>query len=67
MTIGQKIIMLRDEKGLSQDKAAKVAGVSLRVWFKIEQEVNNNVKLDTLRKIAAAFELTLSQLLEGVT
>jgi len=53
---------LRKEKGLSQDRLAKLADVANNTIIKIEQGENINPTLDTLKKIAKAFGVGLDEL-----
>jgi transcriptional regulator with XRE-family HTH domain len=66
MTLSERVYSLREDRGLSQEKAAQLCGLSVSSWAKIEQDAAGNVRLDTLKKLAKAFGLTLSQLLDGV-
>ena len=55
-----KIKQIREQKGLSRYKVAKVSGV----WYKnlIDIENGKDVTLSTLRKIAAAMNCEVSDL-----
>lgn len=63
--IGDKIKALRMQKGISQDRLSKLADLSLNTLTKIETHKQNNPRLETLRKIAHALGLSLSDLLQG--
>jgi transcriptional regulator with XRE-family HTH domain len=54
----------RAQKGLSQDKLSKLAGVTLATLVKIESGANDNPKLKTLKAIAAALEVSVCDLIE---
>ena len=54
---------LREKKGLSQDRLAKLADVANNTIIKIEQEENENPTLDTLKKIAKALEVGLDEMI----
>lgn len=54
---------LREKKGLSQDRLAKLADVANNTIIKIEQGENINPRLDTLRKIAKALEVSVDELI----
>ena len=53
---------LRDKKGLSQDRLAKLADVANNTIIKIEQGENMNPTLDTLKKMAKALGVSLDGL-----
>ena len=53
---------LREKKGLSQDRLAKLADVANNTIIKIEQGENINPTLATLKKIAKALEVSLDEL-----
>ncbi len=54
---------LREKKGLSQDRLAKLADVANNTIIKIEQGENINPTLDTLKKIAKALEISIDVLI----
>jgi len=53
---------LREAKGLSQEKLARLADVANNTIIKIESGKNQNPTLDTLKKIAKALEIGLDEL-----
>lgn len=57
-----KIKQIREQKGLSRYQVAKVSGV----WYKnlIDIENGKDVTLSTLRKIAAAMDCEVSDLVQ---
>jgi transcriptional regulator with XRE-family HTH domain len=55
---------LREKKGLSQDRLAKLADVANNTIIKIEQGENINPTLDTLRKIAKAIDVSVDELIQ---
>ena len=55
---------LREKKGLSQDRLAKLADVANNTIIKIEQGENINPTLDTLKKIAKSLEISIDDLLK---
>ena len=63
--IGDRIRKLRQERGLSQEKFANLCELDRTYIASIEQG-NRNVSIVNLKKIARAFELTLSELFEGI-
>ena len=54
---------LREKKGLSQDRLAKLANVANNTIIKIEQGENKNPTLDTLKKIAKALGVSVDDLI----
>jgi len=54
---------LREKKGLSQDRLAKLADVANNTIIKIEQGENINPTLDTLKKMAKALEVSVDELI----
>ncbi len=64
MMLSENIKRLRKQKGLSQDKLAKLADITLTTLVKIESGANDNPTIKTLKKIADALEVTVNDLLE---
>ena len=50
---------MREAKGLSQEKLARLADVANNTIIKIESGKNDNPTLDTLKKIAKSLGLAL--------
>ncbi|MBA7531566.1 HTH-type transcriptional regulator SinR [subsurface metagenome] len=61
--LSENIKKFRKKKGLSQDKLAKLADVTLTTLVKIESGVNNNPTIKTLEKIADALEVSIDVLI----
>ena len=61
--LAENIKRLRTKKGLSQDKLAKLADVTLTTLVKIESGANDNPTIKTLKKIADALEVAIDDLL----
>jgi len=53
---------LREAKGLSQEKLARLADVANNTIIKIEAGKNQNPTLNTLKKIAKALRVSLDKL-----
>ena len=53
---------MREAKGLSQEKLARLADVANNTIIKIEGGKNQNPTLDTLKKIANALGISLDDL-----
>lgn len=55
---------LREKNGFSQEKLARLADISNNTVIKIEAGKNQNPTLDTLKKIASAFKITVDELIK---
>ncbi|MCX6812780.1 MAG: helix-turn-helix transcriptional regulator [Candidatus Berkelbacteria bacterium] len=55
---------LREEKGLSQEKLARLSDVANNTIIKIEAGKNQNPTLDTLKKISKALEVSVDDLIK---
>ena len=53
---------LREAKGLSQEKLARLADVANHTIIKLEAVKNQNPTLDTLKKIAKALDISIDDL-----
>lgn len=62
--IAENVKRLRGKKELSLEKIARLADVSLNTIVKIENGVNKNPTLETLTKIAKAFEVGVDDLIK---
>jgi len=62
--IAQNIKKLRAKKGLSLEKIARLADLSLNTIVKVENGVNQNPTIDTLTKIAKALEVGVDNLIK---
>ena len=60
--ITKNLRKLREAKGLSQEKLARLADVANNTIIKIEAGKNQNPTLDTLKKISEALEVSLDEL-----
>ena len=60
--LAENLRKLREKKGLSQDRIAKLADVANNTIIKIEQGENKNPTLETLKKIAKALEVSIEEL-----
>ena len=63
--LGRRLSQLREKRGLSQTQLADLAQIGRAHLSQIE---NGAVaaRIDTLQAVAVAFEMTLSELLEGL-
>ena len=62
--ISKNIKKLRESRGLSQEKLARLADVANNTIIKIESGKNDNPTLDTLKKIANALEISVDDLIK---
>lgn len=60
--LASNIKKLRKEQHLSQEELARKASITYSTLIKIESGLNKNPTLETLTKIAAAFEVKLDEL-----
>ncbi len=62
--ISENLKRLRDKKGYSLEKVARLADLSLNTIVKIENGVNQNPTIETLTKIAKALEVGVDDLIK---
>ncbi len=62
--IAENLKKLRAKKGLSLEKIARLADLSLNTIVKIENGVNQNPTIETLTKIAKALEVGVDDLIK---
>lgn len=62
--IAENLKKLRDKKGYSLEKVARLADLSLNTIVKIENGVNTNPTIETLTKIAKALEVGVDDLIK---
>lgn len=63
LVLAENIKKLREKKGLSQDRLAKLADVANNTIIKIEQGENRNPTLETLKKISSALDVSIDELI----
>jgi transcriptional regulator with XRE-family HTH domain len=63
MSVHEKIRLIRETKGLTQEQVAEKLKISVNAYGDIERG-NNDVKLSRLKQIADFFEIKLSDLFE---
>lgn len=61
--LAKNVERLRKQKGFSQEKLARLADVANNTIIKIESGENNNPTLETLRKVAEAFGVSIDKLI----
>lgn len=62
--IAENLKKLRAKKGLSLEKIARLADLSLNTIVKVENGVNKNPTIETLTKIAKALEIGVDDLIK---
>jgi transcriptional regulator with XRE-family HTH domain len=60
--ISKNLKKMRETKGLSQEKLARLADVANNTIIKIEGGKNQNPTFDTLKKIAKALDISIDDL-----
>ena len=61
--IAKTLRKLRETKGLSQEKLARLADVANNTIIKIEAGKNQNPTLDTLKKISKTLDVSVDDLI----
>lgn len=64
LSLAKRLESLRKKQGLSQEKLARLADVSNNTIINIEAGININPTIETLRKIAKAFGISLEELIK---
>jgi len=62
--LAKNVKRLREAKGLSQEKLARLADVANNTLIKIETGENKNPTLETLKKVAKALEVGVDDLIK---
>ena len=62
--IFENLKKLREKKGYSLEKVARLADLSLNTIVKVENGVNKNPTIETLTKIAKALEVGVDDLIK---
>ena len=62
--LANNIKKLREDKGLSQEKLARLADVANNTLIKMESGENENPTLDTLKKVAKALDVSVDNLIK---
>ena len=62
--LANSIKKLREAKGLSQEKLARLADVANNTLIKMESGENQNPTLDTLKKVAKALDVSVDDLIQ---
>ena len=62
--LSKNVKRLREAKGLSQEKLARLADVANNTLIKMETGENKNPTLETLKKVAKALEVGVDDLIK---
>jgi len=62
--LANNIKRLREAKGLSQEKLARLADVANNTLIKMESGENKNPTLETLKKVAKALDISVDDLIK---
>jgi transcriptional regulator with XRE-family HTH domain len=62
--LAKNVKRLREAKGLSQEKLARLADVANNTLIKMETGENINPTLETLKKVAKALEVSVDELIK---
>jgi len=62
--LSKNVKKLREAKGLSQEKLARLADVANNTLIKMETGENKNPTLETLKRVAKALEVSVDELIK---
>ena len=62
--LAKNVKRLREVKGLSQERLARLADVANNTLIKMETGENKNPTLETLKKVAKALEVSVDDLIK---
>jgi len=62
--LSKNVKRLREAKGLSQEKLARLADVANNTLIKMETGENKNPTLESLKKVAKALEVSVDDLIK---
>jgi len=62
--LSKNVKRLREAKGISQEKLARLADVANNTLIKMETGENKNPTLETLKKVAQALEISVDDLIK---
>lgn len=63
-SINKNIKLYRGKRKISQDKLSKLAGITLHTLTKIESGATSDPRIETVKKIANALNITIDKLLK---
>ena len=64
LKIGKKIKELRKQRGYTQEKLSELANIDYKYIQRIEGKTPPALKVDTIEKLAKAFNISISKLLD---
>jgi len=64
LKLGKKLKQLRRKHNYTQEKLAEIAGIDYKYFQSIEGSKPPAVKIDTLEKLAKAFKISISELVD---
>lgn len=64
--LAKRIRALRNKKGLSQEKLARLADVSFATIVKVESGESKKPTIQTMAGIAKALDISLDELIKGI-
>jgi len=64
LKLGKRLRELRKKNRLTQDKLAEITGIDYKYIQKIEGKNPPAVRIDTIEKLAKAFKISCSKLLD---
>ena len=64
LKLGKRIRQLRHKHGLTQDRLAEMTGIDYKYIQKIEGKEPPAIRIDTIEKLAKAFKVSCSKLLD---
>jgi len=64
LSLGKRIKELRKKRGFTQDKLSEITEIDYKYIQKIEGKNPPALKIDTLQRIAKAFNISVSKLLD---
>jgi transcriptional regulator with XRE-family HTH domain len=67
MAVGDRIRVLREERGWTQNQLSKVTGVPQPTIWRLEKGEITNPKMDLLKKVALALGVSIDVLTGGTT
>lgn len=63
LKFAERLRRLRSKKKFTQEKVADLAGVGVRYYKQLESRTPNSVTLETIHKLAKAFKMSPSRLI----
>ncbi len=64
LKLGKRLKKLREKYGYTQERLSHLADIDYKYLQRIEGKNPPNIKIDTLEKLAKAFNISLSKLLD---